>query len=282
MRCRLCSTRAICWRFSCRCTGLRQGLGASETRRRSSLRSCSAWFISSNTHRRFSWPASYTFPELNWKTCIKTINNPTGNISSCHKDLSTWQLGELNYRLKNLTLTLTWCGSCSTRSSRLRGILRTRSIPSRTYWSTSPFKTLSTARCSSLVLDSIPSMADHKKRTFRQPSTYVRNKHFFTGIKNKAFPPGLEKSILSEWCSEELRFIWKLVISCRSHNFRPSGETFCKFPIDRPILRSIKCFLNCNLTALFSVNCVNADRTGELWETDIEVKPRGGQMLWIT
>lgn len=70
MRWRSCSTRAICWHFSCRCWGLSWCLGASETWQRSSLRSCSAWFISSSTHRRFSWPASYTFPELNWKTCV--------------------------------------------------------------------------------------------------------------------------------------------------------------------------------------------------------------------
>lgn len=69
---------------------------------------------------------------------------------------------------ENFISSLTWWGSRSTRSSRLLGIVRTRSVPSRTYWFMSPFRTLSTALWSSLVLLSIPSNADHRERTFTE------------------------------------------------------------------------------------------------------------------
>lgn len=73
----------------------------------------------------------------------------------------------INLQSETCCVIFTCCGSFSTFSKRQRGILRVWFVPSRTCRSTSPFKTLSTALCSSLMVNSIPSMSDHKDRTFK-------------------------------------------------------------------------------------------------------------------
>lgn len=134
-----------------------------ETPRRSSVRICRACVTSSNTHRRFSWPVSYMFPELNCKRHFHHL------IKVKHQTFCLHLQEEKGNKKEFQRTNLTWCGSRSILSSRQRGTLRTLSVPSKMYWSTSPNRTLSIAFFSSFIVDSIQSMSDHRERTFGQP-----------------------------------------------------------------------------------------------------------------